>query len=582
MSETPGLAAAFGAALQSQLPLLFVVTVLLTWALTLPSLSTPARRLLLVAVVAASTLWAVHLASLFDDAYISLRYARHLTRGNGLVFNVGERVEGYTNFLWTVLLALPLALGLDGPRSAVLGCLLAFAAELLVVARLSARLHPAGRPAVPVAMLLLGGSYTFATYGTSGMETMLSALLLTLAVERALAGADAAAGLCGTLAILTHPDFALLFAALGVAVLLERPTRPTALRFAAPFALLYVPYFLWRWRYYGDLFPNTYYAKSANLTYFSQGTTYVLVSGLAAGVWAMLPLAAAAVRFRPRALFTRFALLGVPLYLSYVAKIGGDFMLGRLLVGVLPILALLAEVGARELVTRWPGLRVPAAALLAGAVLPLPLLPPHEVRWNIADERTYYAVRSWWPTFEADVLDRTPATEKILATGVRPTLADATIGATGWRCDVPLIDILGLTDAVVAHQPLLQRGRPGHEKLATPAYLRSRGVQLSRDALYPPPYGRLTRVVVDGIPLYLGHYEPALVAALRTIPEARVPDLPALLDDHVAKAATRPPEVVAADIAFFRDFYLSVNDDPVRAEALDALQFSLPTDATPR
>src|SRR5215813_5128158 len=49
---------------------------------------------------------------LHDDVFISVRYARHLTTGMGLVYNPGERVEGYTNFLYTVLLAIPLALRL--------------------------------------------------------------------------------------------------------------------------------------------------------------------------------------------------------------------------------------------------------------------------------------------------------------------------------------------------------------------------------------------------------------------------------------------------------------------------------------
>jgi hypothetical protein len=40
-----------------------------------------------------------------DDAFISLRYAKHFAEGHGLVYNPGERVEGYTNFLWTVWLS---------------------------------------------------------------------------------------------------------------------------------------------------------------------------------------------------------------------------------------------------------------------------------------------------------------------------------------------------------------------------------------------------------------------------------------------------------------------------------------------
>ena len=38
-----------------------------------------------------------------DDTFIALRYARNLVDGHGLVFNPGQRVEGYSNFLWVVL-----------------------------------------------------------------------------------------------------------------------------------------------------------------------------------------------------------------------------------------------------------------------------------------------------------------------------------------------------------------------------------------------------------------------------------------------------------------------------------------------
>jgi hypothetical protein len=51
-------------------------------------------------VLAFSHVWIV------DDAYITFRYAHNLAEGRGLVFNEGEYVEGYTNFLWTVLMAL--------------------------------------------------------------------------------------------------------------------------------------------------------------------------------------------------------------------------------------------------------------------------------------------------------------------------------------------------------------------------------------------------------------------------------------------------------------------------------------------
>ena len=83
----------------------------------------PVAGLVFAAIAAALVVWrASTLTALFwaqDDAYISFRFARNLVRGHGLVFNVGERVEGYTNFLWTVISAIPMALGHADPLHAM-------------------------------------------------------------------------------------------------------------------------------------------------------------------------------------------------------------------------------------------------------------------------------------------------------------------------------------------------------------------------------------------------------------------------------------------------------------------------------
>ena len=63
--------------------------------------------------VAGGLALASSVAWLCDDAFISFRYADHLARGLGLVFNVGERVEGYTSFLWVVTSAGALLVGVS-------------------------------------------------------------------------------------------------------------------------------------------------------------------------------------------------------------------------------------------------------------------------------------------------------------------------------------------------------------------------------------------------------------------------------------------------------------------------------------
>src|SRR5207302_9617699 len=84
-----------------------------------------ARRILLAALLVAAAVALVAHSLVFnfvtDDAFISFVYSRNLAEHGQLVFNLGERVEGYTNFLWTVLLAGLMKLGWR-PESASIAC----------------------------------------------------------------------------------------------------------------------------------------------------------------------------------------------------------------------------------------------------------------------------------------------------------------------------------------------------------------------------------------------------------------------------------------------------------------------------
>jgi arabinofuranosyltransferase len=160
---------------------------------------------------------------LTDDAFISFRYARNLSLGHGLVFNPGgDRVEGYTNFLWVLLLALARSLGWAPEVSSQALSLVATVALGLVIAWVSVQRRSAGGPAwfVLVAPLLLAVTRSVAVWSTSGLETRLFELLviaglLQLVRERdRLVGVSRRAGLAPWLlglACLTRPE-GLLFA----------------------------------------------------------------------------------------------------------------------------------------------------------------------------------------------------------------------------------------------------------------------------------------------------------------------------------------------------------------------------------
>ena len=100
--------------------------------------------LVLPLITAFATMWRLRSFTI-DDAYISYRYSRNLAKGLGLVYNAGERIEGYTNFSWTVLLALGAKLGVDPAVTAkVLGFAFGLAAIALVY-HLETRLRPMRR-----------------------------------------------------------------------------------------------------------------------------------------------------------------------------------------------------------------------------------------------------------------------------------------------------------------------------------------------------------------------------------------------------------------------------------------------------
>src|SRR5262249_19566820 len=201
----------------------------------------------------------------------SYRYAAHLAHGQGLVYNPGERVEGYTNFLWILTLATGVLLGGDPVRlGTVLGGI-ASALTVLATYRLARSLTGrAGRtPAesrfvAPAAAFFLAVSPAMGVYGFCGLETPLFTLLAVIAVDLALASKgtlrdDLYFVIVLFLATLTRPEGALLFGILAFAALgrsggVSRPGRwlRPALLYSVPVAL----YLLWKLDYFGTIVPN--------------------------------------------------------------------------------------------------------------------------------------------------------------------------------------------------------------------------------------------------------------------------------------------------------------------------------------
>ena len=301
-----------------------------------------------------------------DDAYISYIYARNFARGEGLVFNPGEpAVEGYTNYLWTILIGWGYRAGINpeliAPRVGLALTLLTVLATFVLARKMGAAAWFAA-----LAALLFATRPTLTVHAMGGMETPLFGLLVVLAlIARHGDGGGLARQWWGSLllalAALTRPEGVLLFGLLELAALYEslRAGRPM-LRFvretftrAAPFLVIVGAHVAWRRVTYGDWVPNTFHAKvSPGLQTWGDGWDYVSQALIFFGpLFILLPYF---VRFGEKYAADRRRNLWIAsVYTLYILYVGGDYIPSyRFFWPVMPIWCALAAASASKLSLR--------------------------------------------------------------------------------------------------------------------------------------------------------------------------------------------------------------------------------------
>ena len=452
------------------------------------------RRVPLLGIaIGASLLGAWHNRFVQDDAFISFRYARHLVDGHGLVFNVGERVEGYTNFLWTLLVAGGLRLGIDPVPFTIGAGLIACAATLALTAVAAGNLCGRGSPVPLAAVLLLGANYSFSAYATGGLETQLqtalfagAAALLFRFLDDPRAGPAAGLSIVLAMALLTRPDSALVAAVFGITALITVARRPTGrgavlAALVVPGALIVGPWLLFKLSYYGSVLPNTFRAKVSSATSLTWGLSYV--GAFAVRYWlppALLAAALALPRLLRIAPLKAAALVAtLALWLLYVVRVGGDFMEFRMLVPVLPFLFVLLP---------WSCTVFARGRAAAAALVLLTVAGSAAHAWRGGTHVDVFGRQQFIesvPALAAHLVQpgenwsgvgralgrRFPAT-----TGV--TLSATACGAIPFYSDLPTIDMFGLNDAWVAREGVAIGFRPGHQRYAPVEYLLRRRVNL--------------------------------------------------------------------------------------------------------
>ena len=442
-------------------------------------------RAVLIALLVAAGAHVLWMSFLCDDAFIAFRYAANLADGHGLVYQPGERVEGFTNLLWVLIGAAGARLGLPPERLAVpLGAGIA----LLGLAVLLERRRRAGRGfAIPG--VLLAACPGWAAWATGGLETALFTTLVTLAylalVEESEA-VDAEGGpgrgrgltIHGALlgaAVLTRPE-GTLFAVTTAAWLVARgPRDGVRLRQLAGWAGLWlVPLAaleIGRLAYYGRWLPNTYAAKAHGLALIGSGATYLGFAALRMHLWipaAGILVAGLARGRRPRGEEpdergwrepkVSLALATALPYLIHVAIAGGDFMDGfRFVVPVLPMLFVVAGEMLEGFARRGRLAAIVTASLLL-AYVGLGIETSRDSRrlWTRHGLDSIGLLRRY--------VDDWSALGRHLATiaGPSDTLATAAAGCVPYYSGLTTLDQHGLTAVDLSSYEPAAKARPGH------------------------------------------------------------------------------------------------------------------------
>jgi arabinofuranosyltransferase len=454
-----------------------------------------ARWLLLVIAALVLVLHSLAYNFVTDDAYISFVYSRNLAEHGQLAFNLGQHVEGYTNFLWTVLLGGLMVPGIPPELSSrVLGAGCALA-TLYVVFRVMERALGRKTPWACVPSLLLACSSGFACWTSGGLETQLFTLLCAIGLDAVVAAeaeerALRRAGIALALAAMTRPEGLLVAGALGVTrIVCNLVARRRVLWRAELVALgwllvIWAPWFAWRWWYYGWPFPNTYYVKASGpwtapslaREMWSNGLYYLWTWVRQTGLVYALPIAIVGL-VATQARTPRFALsLGcavlAAVYLPYAASVGGDFMgLHRFIMPMFVLGAIAVVLGLEWLVARLERGRralaiVLASALVGGFAVTQVLLTAKSLAWKNWDaDRGIIDTPSFLIVYTED----RAAIGRAMASCFRDD--DFSIvggaGAQPYNARMRGIDVFGLVSDRIAHEEPRMRARAGHTKFGS-------------------------------------------------------------------------------------------------------------------
>jgi arabinofuranosyltransferase len=447
--------------------------------------STADNKFILYVILAASGIAFYFYCSGFnfiqDDSYITYRYVKNFTEGSGLVFNIGEKVEGYTCFLWVILLSVIKLMGINFISASQTLGIISSLLVLFFTYKISEQIFPKNKSEFfnaafsLAAVIMLTANGAFAYWTVSGMETGLFTLLVTAGIYFYLKEINSPASkfpyssIVFLMAALTRPEGNLIFAVtvLHKIIITAKTRTDSNVNISKKLLLrnnllrlgLYIVpaliYMIWRYSYYGYLLPNTFYAKTgSSAEYFKAGLDYFWEFAKYYGLFGIfIAITLVNLKSKERYYDYLYLILLFFVFSLYVIIVGGDVLRpGRFFVPMLPVFYILVQEAFYNLY------------ILREKKLKLSQSSAAVIIFIISIAFAYYSYSSQreqiqrYSELENGLVEKMKISggwlkSKSTEAGRTLTVAATTIGAISYFSEVTLIDMLGLTDEIIAHHP---------------------------------------------------------------------------------------------------------------------------------
>lgn len=205
-----------------------------------------------------------------DDTFITFRFSRNLVEWGEIAFNHGTRVEGYTNFLWMVILSIPVIFKIDQTVFAKIVSFIFSTGAVFYLFKTVSFLNRESRlgiiSSVSTAVIFASGT-SFALWTMSGLENGLFMFLILAGIYYTISSKNLAGSVFLTLSCMTRPEGHLFLAAGAIIVaaiaIRERKISKNHLIWALIPATVLGIYHIFRYTYFGSLMPNTFLVKGS-------------------------------------------------------------------------------------------------------------------------------------------------------------------------------------------------------------------------------------------------------------------------------------------------------------------------------